>query len=352
MQIPRSFRFKIFVGGLVCLAVACGSSDDARDLTEPPAPASFATTTAAAPAATEAPTPATPTAAAPTTEPAVSLTGASVPSSTTTTSQIAAGTDGEVVRYSADDDPDHRMIVFLPPGEGPFPAMVLIHGGGWRTGVPEQMAAIARVYVRQGVAAFSLGYQLSTPDEPSWPTNVQDVVCAVRHIRANAEFYGIDPDRIGAHGVSAGAHLAGMLGTIDGDAPFLDGACGDPAAGHAVVFVASYMGPLNLEFMGEAGVGAQFQVTQFLGATFAEDPQLWRDASPHSYVDSQDPPFLIAHGSADGTVPVGSATSFAELLEAAGGEAHLVIVEGVDHGEPLPDANPVRLMLIARLLRS
>ena len=326
--IARRHALKILLGGVVLLGLACSAPENDSGRAESLTPTSPPTVS--------------------TTHPSVAST---TTATTTTISQAARSPDGEVVRYANDDDLDHRMIVFLPPGTGPFPAMVLIHGGGWRGGVPEDMTAIARVYVQQGIAAFSVAYQLSTPAQPSWPVNVQDVVCATRHIRANAAKYDIDPDRIGAHGVSAGAHLAGMLGTIDGDAPFLDGACGDPEAGHAVMFVASYSGPLDLELMGEVGEGAVFQVSQFLGATFGERPQLWRDASPHSHLDARDPPFLIAHGDADRIVPVGIATSFAEQLEAAGGEPHLVIMEGVDHGEPLPDANEVRLMLIARLLR-
>ncbi len=259
---------------------------------------------------------------------------------------------GVEVAYADDGEPKHVMLVYIPEGDGPFPALVLIHGGGWARGSPAGMAGLAKAYAADGIAAFSLAYRLTTPEQPSWPASVQDVVCAVRHIRANAGRYRIDPDRIGAWGGSAGAHLAGMIGTLEGDEPLLDGACGDPAVGHDVVLVVSRSGPLDLEVMGSKQIGAVPIFERFLGASYADDPQRYRDASPHTYLSADDPPFLIIHGTADQTVPAVSATSFAEQFEAAGGEVHLFLVEGGEHMVPNPaEAQATLDTLTQRLLR-
>lgn len=259
---------------------------------------------------------------------------------------------GVEVAYADDGGPEHVMLVYIPEGDGPFPAMVLIHGGGWANGSPAVMAGLGKGYAAQGIAAFSLAYQLTTPEQPSGPASVQDVVCGVRHIRGNADCYRIDPDRIGALDGSAGAHLAGMIGTLEGDEPLLDGACGDPAVGHDVVLVVSRSGPLDLELLGSEQIGAVPVIERFLGASYADDPQRHRDASPHTYVSTNDSPFLIIHGTADETVPAVSATSFAEQFEAAGGEVHLFLVEGGEHGVPTPaEAQATLDTLIRRVLR-
>ena len=123
--------------------------------------------------------------------------------------------------------------------------------------------------------SFSVDYQKSSSDEPSWPTTVEDVVCAVRHIKANSRRYRIDPGRIAALGFSAGGHLAAMLGTLRGDEPFLENACGDRNAGSRIVLAVSYSGPGDLVVMGEQGIGAIDIVVQFLGVTYEEDPERW-----------------------------------------------------------------------------
>ena len=244
------------------------------------------------------------------------------------------------------------MLVYIPECEGQFPALVLIHGGGWAQGSPAGMAGLSNAYAADGVMAFSLAYRLTTPERPTWPASVQDVVCAVRHIRVNADRYRIDPDRIGAWDGSAGAHLAGMIGTLEGDEPLLDGACGDPAVGHNVVLVVSRSGRLDLEVLGSEAIAAMPIVERFLGASYADDPQRYRDASPHTYLSADDPPFLIIHGTAEQTVPAVRATSFAEQFEAAGGEVHVFLVEGGDHMVPNPaEARAALDTLTRRLLR-
>lgn len=263
----------------------------------------------------------------------------------------ALGGPPQVINYAGDDDPAHELVAYMPRGVGPFPAMVLIHGGGWANGGPQGMGAVAREYALQGVASFSIGYVLSTPDEPSWPQNIQDVVCAVRHIRANAETYRIDPGRIAAFGYSAGAHLAGLLGVLEGDEPFLQEACGDPTVSIGMTFVVSRSGPLDLSYIGITGDSiAVDAVGQYLGATYAENPARWDAASPLTYIDPGDPPYLQVHGSLDRTVPVESAISFAEHFRAIGGESTLMVVDGAAHDVPLPADLPELQELIQRFL--
>lgn len=256
------------------------------------------------------------------------------------------------VRYADDEDPDHVMSVFLPNGEGPFPALVLIHGGGFRRGSRTDMQWKGEYYARRGIASFSIDYHLSTPETSSWPAAIQDVVCAVRHIKENAESFRIDPDRFGAEGVSAGGFLASMLGTLQGDEPFFQDACGEADVGRRVVLVANYVVGGDLDVLGLLQRGAIGLVAQYLGATYDEDPNLWRLASPHSYISSDDPVFVIGAGTADPTVPIELAISFADQLESAGVENYLVFVEGAGHGGPEIDS-AVRAVLepiIARLL--
>lgn len=257
----------------------------------------------------------------------------------------------EEARYADDGDPDHVMSVWTPEGEGPFPVLVLLHGGGWEQGSRTNLANLGVYYASRGIASFSIDYQKSTPDEPSWPTTVQDVVCAVRHIKANSARYRIDPDRIAALGFSAGGHLASMLGTLQGDEPFLENACGDLDAGSRIVLAVDYSGPGDLVVLGQQGIGAIDLVAQFLGATYEEDAELWSDASPHSHISVDDAVFVISQGTGDTVVPQESAISFAKYLDDEGVESHLVLVEGAGHEFLAQQVRPVVEPLMIQLLR-
>ena len=116
--------------------------------------------------------------------------------------------------------PDEPLLldVYRPPARpAPRPAMVLVHGGGMWTGSRADMADPARHLARAGYVAFAVDYRLvdAAAARHRWPAQLDDVQLAVRWVRANAGRYGVDPERVGAYGWSAGGQLAALLGTRD-----------------------------------------------------------------------------------------------------------------------------------------
>jgi acetyl esterase/lipase len=101
-----------------------------------------------------------------------------------------------------------------PPPSGGRPAVLAIHGGGWRGGSKADYGRMAAVLAQRGYVVAAIDYRLSKPGAPSWPDNVADVRAAVRWLRRHAAEYGVNPGRIVAMGASAGGHLAALLGTL------------------------------------------------------------------------------------------------------------------------------------------
>ena len=176
----------------------------------------------------------------------------------------------------------------------------------------------------------SVGYRLS--GEAIWPAQIHDCKAAIRWLRANAEKYSIDPQRIGVWGGSAGGHLVNMLGT-SGDVKELEGDCGSPEQSSRVSCVVPFCGPTNFlapkRFEGGKRPSA---VDLLLGGTIEEKQDLAKQASPITYVSPDDPPFLIVHGTADRTVPFEQAEMFDDALRKAGVDVTFVKIVGGGHG--------------------
>jgi acetyl esterase/lipase len=203
------------------------------------------------------------------------------------------------------------------------PAVVIIHGGGWKGG--DKRAAreinIGTNLALNGYVAMSINYQLATNKQVTWPQNLHDCKTAVRWLRKNAERLRIDSDRIGVIGGSAGGHLAAML-AVTKPADGLEPAAPHPEISTRVQCAVVLYGPADLLLRGDAS---------WLGKTRAEDPELYRLASPITYVDKSDPPILLLHGTADTTVDVKHSEIFGEALQRAGVPHQLVIIEGAPH---------------------
>jgi acetyl esterase/lipase len=241
--------------------------------------------------------------------------------------------DENVLYATANGVPLH-LDVYQPAerGSAPRPAVILIHGGGWIDLDKSTMRGMGQFLARHGFVAFALDYRLFDGKENAWPAQLDDVQRAVRWVRAHAERYGVNPDRIGAFGHSAGAQLAALLGmeeTRDNSDPSL---AKFSSRVQAVVDVSgptdftTHRDPEDLAFL-----------TRFLGADFAQHPEVWREASPVYHVAKEDAPFLIVHGTRDESVPLTQPQELLEKLQAAGVPAALIKMDDL-HTFRTPEA--------------
>lgn len=202
------------------------------------------------------------------------------------------------------------------------PAVLVIHGGGWRQGSRSDMADHARRFAEAGFVAVNIDYRLTPSGR--FPHAVQDCVCALAYVRANAADLGIDPDRIATYGYSAGGHLATMLGMAAGhEAVAPDCEWGDTGPARAVV---SGAGPQDMALLPEVDA-----VVDFVGGTRAAVPELYAAASPLSYVAAGAPPTLFITGDADWFVDIEHSRRMQRALEDVGVETRLLSIAGGGH---------------------
>jgi acetyl esterase/lipase len=213
-------------------------------------------------------------------------------------------------------------------GEGPFPAVIVIHGGAWRAGNKSDVRPIMPDFVRHGYVAVSPQYRFCPPD--TFPAQVHDVKAAVRWMKANAKKYRIDPDRIGAIGFSAGGHLALMLG-VTAPSDGLEGESSSADAGSRVRAVVNYFGPTDLAANDIPEVSKPL-VKDFLGGTAEAKPDVAHKASPLSYVSKDDAPVLTFQGTNDPLVPYTQAVKLAQAMSSAGVPGRVELLVGASHG--------------------
>ncbi len=242
--------------------------------------------------------------------------------------------------YIADGHERQKLDLYLPGPEaaGPLPLIIWVHGGAWLAGSKDPCPAVG--YVRRGYAVASINYRLSR--HAIFPAQIQDCQAAVRWLRANAGEYGIDPNRFGVWGASAGGHLAALLGvctvpirTSEDEETPEDGAAYDLSS--RVQAVCDFFGPTDFARMNDFWTtmdhdAANSPGSLLIGGPVQEHPDRVRRANPITYVTKDAPPFLIVHGDADPLVPHNQSELLYEALKAAGVEVTFYTVRGGGHG--------------------
>ena len=219
---------------------------------------------------------------------------------------------------------------------GKTPAILCIHGGGFRAGKREGWDARCKLLAEQGYVAATVTYRLA-PKYP-FPAAVEDVKAGVRWLRANAEKYSIDPDRIGVIGDSAGGHLAQFLGVTGGVAQF-EGDGGNPGVSSRVSCVVNYFGPSDLTRSYGKSVDAAEVLPLWLGGDGTKERRRHILASPLYWVTPSAAPELILQGTEDKYVNHEQAVWMHERMKAAEVECELITLEGAGHGFKGADAD-------------
>lgn len=230
----------------------------------------------------------------------------------------------------------NQLDLYLPQKmRGKIPVIVWIHGGGWESGNKEPCPAV--FLVDKGYAVASINYRLS--DDGAFPAQIHDCKDAVRWLRANAERYNLDPDRIGVFGASSGGHLAALLGTSS-DKKELEGTAAQyPNISSKVQAVCDVSGPTDLKkfaafsatMPGIRADAPKQMVAKLLGGDISGKQGLAEQASPITYVSPKSPPFLIMHGEDDTLVPPEQSKLLTEALKAAHVDVELQLVPHAGH---------------------
>jgi acetyl esterase/lipase len=232
------------------------------------------------------------------------------------------------------------MLDLAAPVEGgPYPAVLLLHGGAWSVGSRAELSRSGRdkdgkptpsmieTVAARGYVAVTASYRLAPKFK--FPAQIEDARTAVRFLRANAKKYNINPDKIAAGGFSAGGHLALLLGTADKDS--FDNK-EYPEQSSRVQCVVSFFGPADLSlYAASEGIEDAYMVP-WLGKACKTDREIYKKASPIEYVTKDDPPVLMIHGTADFVVPIIHSERMLKKLMEGGVSAELITVKGEGHG--------------------
>jgi acetyl esterase/lipase len=218
---------------------------------------------------------------------------------------------------------------------GKRPAVLLVHGGGFRRGNRESYLPMAVRLAERGYVAATASYRLAPRHQ--FPAAVEDVKAAVRFLRANAGKYGIDPDHIGAMGGSAGGHLVLFLGLTPNVAEF-EGTGPNRQYSSRVQCVVNYYGPTDFTQSYAKSVDAAEVLPLFLGGDLAHNRSAHMRASPLNWVTPQAAPTLSIHGTDDTYVAYEHSLWITERLVAAGVRAELETIPGAGHGFKGADA--------------
>ncbi len=242
----------------------------------------------------------------------------------------ATGVGSATITASADGATSNAVTVTVSEGGGPFPAIMYVYGGAWFAGDVHQFGPSAIHMAAKGFVGATIEHRVLP--EFRFPAPVEDSKAAVRWLRANATTYRIDPDRIGVAGNSSGGHLAAMVGTTSHIAE-LEGNGDNPGFSSRVQAVAAFAGVFNLR-----ALPVHEPVESFLGATYAENPDLWALASPITHVGGGSPPFLLLHGTNDLLIPYQQSVDMMNALMAAGVSAELFTAQGAGHADLAPNS--------------
>jgi len=250
--------------------------------------------------------------------------------------------------------PGYRPLLldlYLPAGNGRHPLVVFVHGGSWTSGTKRATGhyadfpgVLARLAAR-GFTVASVDYRLSS--EAKYPAALQDIKASIRYLRANANRFGIDRNRVAVWGASAGAHLAAMAALTGDDASLEPAYRSDPGQSDRVQAFVGWYGPYDIPAVfSQAMAAAPAAGTptspeeaaestgplNFFGCTMQGcPPGVLESASPVNFVDKNDPPALLIHGTADATVSQDQSIGLYNRLKNAGIRADLLLIDRVGH---------------------
>ena len=212
------------------------------------------------------------------------------------------------------------MDAHLPDGAGPFPAAVLVHGGGWIAGDKQQyITYLFQPLAEAGFAWFSINYRLAP--KFTFPAAAEDVEAAIDYVQKNASRYKVDARRIVLIGESAGGHLVSYVG----------------ARNHTKARIAAVVSLYGIhDFVSACAAWKPVpkEVLELFGirSIDADTISLLITASPVIYVNRDMPPFLLIHGTQDEDVPYEQSVEMCEKARTAGGHCDVIPVDGAPHG--------------------
>ncbi len=237
-----------------------------------------------------------------------------------------------------------KLDLYIPTtGSGPFPVVIMVHGGGFMFGDKADGGGLTGVdaLLAAGYAVASINYRLS--GEAQYPAQIQDAKAAVRFLRANAAQYNLTPDKFGAWGASAGGNLVSLLGTTCGVAELEGADLGNADQSSCVQAVVDWFGPIDFLKMQEQFAGtscssntndASSPESKLVGAPIQTVPDKVALTNPMNYITGDDAPFFIQNGTADCNIPPIQNKNLADALSAVIGadKVTYVLLEGAGHG--------------------
>ena len=219
-----------------------------------------------------------------------------------------------------------KCDVYVPNGDGPFPTIIAVHGGAWRSGAKWHMMRHAWKFVKADFVVVAINYRHAP--KYKFPAQIHDVKAAVRWMRQNHKKYKIDKEQIVAFGYSAGGHLVSLLATTDPE-DGLEGTIPEAQKGISTRVKAVVAGgaPCEFSWIDEDS----WSLNYWMGSTRNRAPEKWKRASPINHISKDDPPFWFFHGTRDQVVPASSTEKMNEALEKAGIETSRKEYPGYGH---------------------